>query len=157
MEQIKQLIEMRDAALARLQSNPDYKLVTSLDALISDLEGVATEMSAAPVAEPVISEPIAAVSGVSSADTQVSAVPLEEPADPVPSETTPLDDVLDVVAQQFQNRDATEELLEKELAADPLAADPLVEDLAAIGTEPEATEAESSTPYNSKDSGVTLN
>lgn len=152
MEQIKQLIEMRDAALARLQSNPDYKLVTSLDALISDLEGVATEMSAAPVAEPVISEPIAAVSGVSSADTQVSAVPLEEPADPVPSETTPLDDVLDVVAQQFQNRDTTEELLEKELAADPL-----VEDLAAIGTEPEATEAESSTPYNSKDSGVTLN
>lgn len=152
MEQIKQLIEMRDAALARLQSNPDYKLVTSLDALISDLEGVATEMSAAPVAEPVISEPIAAVSGVSSADTQVSAVPLEEPADPVPTETTPLDDVLDVVAQQFQNRDTTEELLEKELAADPL-----VEDLAAIGTEPEATEAESSTPYNSKDSGVTLN
>lgn len=152
MEQIKQLIEMRDAALARLQSNPDYKLVTSLDALISDLEGVATEMSAAPVAEPVISEPIAAVSGFSSADTQVSAVPLEEPADPVPSETTPLDDVLDVVAQQFQNRDTTEELLEKELAADPL-----VEDLAAIGTEPEATEAESSTPYNSKDSGVTLN
>ena len=152
MEQIKQLIEMRDAALARLQSNPDYKLVTSLDALISDLEGVATEMSAAPVAEPVISEPIATVSGVSSADTQVSAVPLEEPADPAPTETTPLDDVLDVVAQQFQNRDTTEELLEKELAADPL-----VEDLAAIGTEPEATEAESSTPYNSEDSGVTLN
>ena len=38
MEQIEQLKTMRDEALARLQLNPDYKLVTSLDALISDLE-----------------------------------------------------------------------------------------------------------------------
>jgi len=38
MEQIEQLKTMRDAALERLQANPDYKLVTSLDALIVDLE-----------------------------------------------------------------------------------------------------------------------
>ena len=38
MEQIEQLKTMRDEALGRLQLNPDYKLVTSLDALISDLE-----------------------------------------------------------------------------------------------------------------------
>lgn len=152
MEQIKQLIEMRDAALTRLQSNPDYKLVTSLDALISDLEGVTAEVPAATAAESVTAKPVTDLSETSSADTQISAVPLEEPAAPAATETTPLDDVLDVVAQQVQNRDTTEDLLEKELAADPL-----VEDLAAIGTEPEAAEAENPAPYNSKDSGVTLN
>ena len=152
MEQIKQLIEMRDAALTRLQSNPDYKLVTSLDALISDLEGVTAEMPAATAAEAIPSAPVTDLSDASPTDTQVSAVPLEEPVAPAPTETTPLDDVLDVVAQQVQNRDTTEDLLEKELAGDPL-----VEDLAAIGTEPEATEAENPSPYNSKDSGITLN
>ncbi len=38
MEQIQQLKTMRDEALERLQINPDYKLVTSLDTLIGDLE-----------------------------------------------------------------------------------------------------------------------
>ena len=40
MEQIAQLKTMRDDALERLQINPDFKLVNSLDALISDLESV---------------------------------------------------------------------------------------------------------------------
>lgn len=38
MEQIAQLKEMRDDALARLQYNPDYKLLVSLDRLIRDLD-----------------------------------------------------------------------------------------------------------------------
>ncbi len=40
MEQIIQLKTMRDEALERLQNNPDFKLVNSLDALIRDLEAV---------------------------------------------------------------------------------------------------------------------
>ena len=40
MEHIKQLKTIRDDALTRLQSNPDYKLLTSLDSLIVELEGV---------------------------------------------------------------------------------------------------------------------
>ncbi len=40
MEQVIQLKTMRDEALARLQLNPDFKLVNSLDALIKDLETV---------------------------------------------------------------------------------------------------------------------
>lgn len=38
MEQIAQLKAMRDAARARLQVMPDWKLMTSLDALIPELE-----------------------------------------------------------------------------------------------------------------------
>lgn len=40
MEQINQLKTMRDDAFIRLQSIPDYKLLTSLDSLIIELEGV---------------------------------------------------------------------------------------------------------------------
>ena len=40
MEQINQLRTMRDDALIRLQANPDYRLLTSLDQLIVDLETV---------------------------------------------------------------------------------------------------------------------
>lgn len=42
MEHIKQLKTIRDEALSRLQTNPDYKLLTSLDSLIVELEGVTT-------------------------------------------------------------------------------------------------------------------
>ncbi len=42
MEQIKQLQAMRDAALERLQTSPDFRLVNSLDVLIKDLEAVMT-------------------------------------------------------------------------------------------------------------------
>lgn len=48
MEQIAQLKAMRDAARARLQVLPDWKLMTSLDALIPELEvafGVAPEVA----------------------------------------------------------------------------------------------------------------
>ncbi|MEM9278039.1 MAG: hypothetical protein AAGA76_05665 [Pseudomonadota bacterium] len=40
MEAINQLKTLRDEALQRLQNNPDYKLLTSLDDLIVDLENV---------------------------------------------------------------------------------------------------------------------
>ena len=50
MEQIKQLQAMRDSALERLQSSPDFRLVNSLDVLIKDLEAVIT--APAPVVEP---------------------------------------------------------------------------------------------------------
>ena len=40
MEPITQLKTLRDEALHRLQANPDYKLLTSLDNLIVDLESV---------------------------------------------------------------------------------------------------------------------
>lgn len=38
MEQIEQLKAMRDAAKARLEATPDFRLMTSLAALIDDLE-----------------------------------------------------------------------------------------------------------------------
>lgn len=44
MQQIRQLKAIRDEALTRLQANPDYKLLTSLDSLIVELEGV-TELA----------------------------------------------------------------------------------------------------------------
>ncbi len=40
MDQIKQLEEMRDAALARLGYNSDYKLLTTLNELIIDLHSL---------------------------------------------------------------------------------------------------------------------
>lgn len=40
MEHIKQLKSIRDGALSRLSNNTDYKLLTSLDELIVELEGV---------------------------------------------------------------------------------------------------------------------
>lgn len=38
MDQVNQLKTMRDDAWSRIKSTPDYKLATSLDALITDLE-----------------------------------------------------------------------------------------------------------------------
>lgn len=38
MEQVQQLKKMRDEAMARLQFNPDYKLLVSLDRLIREME-----------------------------------------------------------------------------------------------------------------------
>ena len=40
MEAIEQLKTLRNDALQRLQGNPDYKVLTSLDNLLSDLESV---------------------------------------------------------------------------------------------------------------------
>lgn len=40
MEAINQLKTLRDEALQRLLANPDYRLLTSLDDLITDLESV---------------------------------------------------------------------------------------------------------------------
>ncbi|MCU0790386.1 MAG: hypothetical protein MUE79_04950 [Nitratireductor sp.] len=57
MEQIEQLRAMRDAAKARLEATPDHRLMTSLTALIEDLEsafggpkdsGPAAEQESAP-------------------------------------------------------------------------------------------------------------
>lgn len=40
MHNIEQLRTIRDEALGRLQANTDYKLLTSLDSLIVELEGI---------------------------------------------------------------------------------------------------------------------
>ena len=40
MHNIEQLKSIRDEAFERLPNNPDYKLMTSLDSLIIELEGV---------------------------------------------------------------------------------------------------------------------
>jgi hypothetical protein len=52
MEQLNQLMQMRDAALERLKVNPDFKLANSLDALISDLETFVSETGESGVVEP---------------------------------------------------------------------------------------------------------
>ncbi|MBO6816632.1 MAG: hypothetical protein JJ891_17385 [Rhizobiaceae bacterium] len=45
MEQINQLKKMRDEALGRLQFNPDYKLLISLDRLIREIEQLLNDPS----------------------------------------------------------------------------------------------------------------
>ena len=65
MEQIKQLKQMRDEAFARLQTNPDYKLLTSLDDLIVDLEGVT---AIAELAEKSVAEELSKTSGKQDGD-----------------------------------------------------------------------------------------
>lgn len=59
MEHIKQLKSIRDEALFRLQANPDYKLLTSLDSLIVELEGVTAiaELAEKSVAKEISSKP----------------------------------------------------------------------------------------------------
>jgi len=59
MEHIKQLKNIRDESLTRLQSNPDYKLLTSLDNLIVELEGVTAiaELAEKSVTKNTISKP----------------------------------------------------------------------------------------------------
>ncbi len=59
MEHIKQLKAIRDEALTRLQSNTDYKLLTSLDNLIIELEGVTAiaELAEKSVTKEAISKP----------------------------------------------------------------------------------------------------
>ena len=64
MEQIIQLKTMRDEALVRLQNNPDYKLVNSLDALIQDLETVLL---------PAVQTSSVELDGVAAEDIQTSA------------------------------------------------------------------------------------
>jgi hypothetical protein len=48
MEQIEQLKAMRDAARARIEAMPDHRLMTSLTALIEDLESAFGARQAAP-------------------------------------------------------------------------------------------------------------
>jgi hypothetical protein len=58
MEQIGQLKAMRDAARARIEATPDWRLVTSLDTLIGELEAVvAAAKTPQPVRETVAVEP----------------------------------------------------------------------------------------------------
>lgn len=61
MDQVNQLKSMRDEAWVRVKATPDYKLATSLDSLISDLEsalgGDAGKSSVRAKAEPSQDEP----------------------------------------------------------------------------------------------------
>jgi hypothetical protein len=50
MEQIEQLKAMRDAARARIEAMPDHRLMTSLTALIEDLESAFGARQAEPAA-----------------------------------------------------------------------------------------------------------
>jgi hypothetical protein len=52
MEQIEQLKAMRDAAQARIAATPDYRLMTSLNTLIGELETAYRAATAVPAREP---------------------------------------------------------------------------------------------------------
>jgi hypothetical protein len=79
MEQIEQLKAMRDAAKARIEALPDFRLMTSLTALIDDLEKAlgmgeqSAEAADAPAAEPAGGEG-GADSGASATLASASAV-----------------------------------------------------------------------------------
>ncbi len=73
MEQIEQLKAMRDAARARLEATPDYRLMTSLAALIDDLEAAFSgepPASAAASPSPQAAEPEALEAEPEVADQQ---------------------------------------------------------------------------------------
>ena len=101
MEQIIQLKTMRDEALVRLQNNPDYKLVNSLDALIQDLESVLL---------PAVDASSAEAEEVSSIETQAETVQVSE-------EATDVTDTVSVGDKVSEDNSEINEQLE-ELAAD---------------------------------------
>ncbi len=97
MDQIEQLKIMRDEALARLQANPDFKLVNSLDSLITDLETVLGPVPAArdngADGGSELTEPGLPVSHEPQPDLQIAAAqpaaapPAVERADPAQTDT----------------------------------------------------------------------
>ncbi len=101
MEQIVQLRTMRDEALERLQANPDFKLVNSLDALIKDLEAVVV-----PVA--VQAEANTSVVDVDSAKEDVVVEDFAAEIEAISSET-PTPEVAEVHATA-ENSELSEEL-----------------------------------------------
>lgn len=99
MEQIEQLRAMRDAARARLEATPDHRLMTSLTALIEDLEaafgGESSDSASEPAQEP---ESPAQESAAQPGDRETSSFaqvpPLADEAPPVDEETVPEETVV---------------------------------------------------------------
>ncbi|HSO46297.1 MAG TPA: hypothetical protein VLQ68_00060 [Rhizobiaceae bacterium] len=86
MEQIEQLKAMRDAAKARLEATPDYRLMTSLAALIDDLEAAFSGEPLAP-AEPQAAEPQAAKPEAVEAAPEPEVAQEQQAEDVTPVET----------------------------------------------------------------------
>jgi hypothetical protein len=97
MEQIEQLKAMRDAARSRIEALPDFRLMTSLSALIDDLEkaiGIAEPSADAVEASPMESGDAAAMpaeTGVAASAVVVSAatVLVETMSEPTTAEAEP--------------------------------------------------------------------
>jgi hypothetical protein len=85
VEQIDQLKAMRDAAKARLEAMPDFRLMNSLTALIEDLEiafGMKPAAAVEPAAEPTL-EAVAQAPAVEAVEPGNGSAPVEEPAQEV--------------------------------------------------------------------------
>ena len=82
MEQIEQLKAMRDAARARIEAMPDHRLMTSLSALIDDLESAFGGKKSSSAAAPQQDQAASAGSQDGSMDEAdgVGAQAFEEPA-----------------------------------------------------------------------------
>ena len=78
MEQVEQLKAMRDAAKARIEALPDYRLMTSLTTLIAELEEAFGMVPAGETAGEETGEEASA----SEAEEGLASIPQAEPADP---------------------------------------------------------------------------
>ena len=78
MEQVEQLKAMRDAAKARIEALPDYRLMTSLTTLIAELEEA---FGMAPAGE-TAGEETGEEASASEAEEGLASIPQAEPADP---------------------------------------------------------------------------
>ncbi|MCB1450035.1 MAG: hypothetical protein KDJ67_07935 [Nitratireductor sp.] len=98
MEQVEQLKAMRDAAKARIEALPDYRLMSSLTTLINELEEA---FGLAPVAENA-GEETSEEASASDADDGLAAIPEEltdEPAIEEPEEPA-MEETVDVAPQE---------------------------------------------------------
>ena len=144
MEQVVQLKAMHDAAKARLEASADFRLVSSLGALIDDLEeAFGLKPTAEPVAEPVPAEAAPAEQATSVAE----AAPVAEAA--AVAEAAPVAEVAPVaeatavaeaapVAEAVPVAEAAP--VEDEEAAVNRALDELSADLAAVSTDAPAAQ-----------------
>ena len=78
MEQVEQLKAMRDAAKARIEALPDYRLMTSLTTLIAELEEAFGMVPAGETADEETGEEASA----SEAEEGLASIPQAEPEDP---------------------------------------------------------------------------
>lgn len=127
MEQIIQLKSMRDAALDRLQNNPDFKLVNSLDALIRDLETVLL-----PVVESVAEEPVEQIEEINTdtdsfeiaATTDETIVTDSSDENSTDSEVeAATEDLSETAADQPDEATSAIEVLEAELSQSEIASE----------------------------------
>jgi len=97
MEQIIQLKSMRDEALERLQNNPDFKLVNSLDSLIRDLEAVLVPATES-VVEETIEQPQEIETDTDSFEIAATGEEANVAISPDPVETSPDTGLSDAVS-----------------------------------------------------------